>query len=355
MYRRVEKIAASLLVISFFIFAGCESSYVRSARLYMQQQNPEKAIKILDEGAEKEPDNPKIWYELGVINGQQGNYEEMNRAFDKALSLDGSLDSSVKGERLQYWDTHYRNGANLGNEEKFEEALDEFKITRVIDDQKAGTYFGLGWINSKLGNHEEAIPHLERAVELDAEDLNSWHQLLNEYYVTEKNKKLVQASQKMIEKFPEDISGFDFMARAHSALGNDSLGIIYSEKVVEKNPEDGNLWFNLGGLYASAKKYPDAVRCYKKSVELLPEDYDAIYNLALVLKLDGKFDEALAVVEEMMQLRSDDPDSYRMQGNIYRSIAEKYESEGNIDKANEYKAKTAGCFKKAQELSKDES
>ncbi len=67
------------------------------------------------------------------------------------------------------------------------------------------------------------------------------------------------------------------------------------------------------------------------------------------------YTEALETVEKLIALTPENPDGYRLKGDVYRSMAEKYREEGDEDKANEYLAKTAEAFKKAQELSKSGS
>lgn len=355
MNRSIKLTFALLLLIAMVTLIGCQSTAVRSARVYLQQNNPEKAIEVLEEGTQSEPENPEVWFELGNIYGMQSQYEKMNDAYDKAVALDASYEPKVQESRNVYWDKHYRQGANLGNENKFEEAVKEFELAATIDPTKAESQFGLGWSYSKLGEHEKAIPYLEKAIELNPEDLNSWHQLISEYYITENDQMLIETCEELVTDNPEDVIGLEYLARAYEGQQNDSLAVVYYERVLELKPEDGDLWFNLGALYGSAQKYEDAARCFRKTLENIPDDYDALYNLALVLNRDKKFDEAMEVVDHMISLQPDDADGYRLKGDVYRNMAQQYEEQGNEEKANEYKAKTAEAFKKAQELSKDES
>ena len=341
----------SLVVILSLIAFGCQSQFVRSAKLYMQQGNPDEALKQLQKGSEAEPANPEIWYELGVIQADLGNYEEMNKAFDKSLEIGPTFQAKIKTERLVRWDKHHRNGATLGNQNKFDEALKEFHLAEIIDSKQAQTQFGLGWSYSKLGQHENAIKHLEKSVELDPADVNSWHQLLFEYATTENMDKRIETGLRLIGQHPKDMVGLEDLARTYEITKQDSMAMIYYEKALEIDPKNGNIWFNLGALYGSKKKYEDASRCFKTALDINPNDEDSMYNLALVFNRNKQFDEALEFVEKLITLRPEAPDGYRLKGDIYRSLATKYEEEGNDVKANEFKAKTAEAFKKAQELS----
>lgn len=350
-YAKLFILLLGLVVLISFLSVGCQSQYVRSAKLYQQQGNSEKALEQLRLGAEAEPANPAIWFELGKLQAETEDYAGMNESFAKALELDGTLEAQIKEERQVYWSEHHSAGAKLGNENKFDEALNEFETALLIDDTKAETFFGMGWSQSKLGDHAAAVKNLEKSIELDPSDLNSWHQLLYEYATLEQMDKRIETGLRLVEAHPNDIVGLEELARSYDVKGEGEKAVEYYERALDLKPEDGNLWFNLGALYGSQKKFDDAVRCFNKTLELIPEDEDALYNLALVYNRNKQFDEALTIVEKLITQKPEHPDGYRLKGDVYRSMAEKYEAEGNEEKANEFKAKTAEAFKKAQELS----
>ncbi len=356
MNREFKTILALILLISLAALLGCQSTAIRSARVYLQQDNPEKAIEVLEEGTRAEPANPEIWYELGYIHGTKRQYTEMNEAFDKALSLDAATyENQVREQRDFYWVKHNNNGITFGNNGEFEKALEEFKIAAAIDDQKAKSQFGLGWMYAKMTEHEKAIPYLIKVTELDPGDHLAWQQLVSGYDQTENDEKLIETCQKLLEHHPDNLIGMQYLARAYEKSENNEQAIELYEKILVIEPENGDTWFELGALYARGEKNEDAARCFKKTLEYIPDDYDALFNLALVLTRAKHFEEALGFTDKMIKLKPDNPEPYRIKGGVYRDWAAEFEAQENEDKTNECKAKSIEAFKKANELIKDES
>ncbi len=343
--------ALLLLIAAFATLTGCQSTAMSSAKLYEQQGKPEEAIRVLKEGTVKEPANAEIWYQLGVLHGKQNQFTEMNEALNKAASMNAAYLPKADEQRSFYWKTHNNNGITLGNENKNEEALKEFQLAAQIDDKKAQSQFGIGWIYAKLGKHEEAVPHLVKATDMDPTDKNAWHQLISEYYVMKKDDDLIAACKKLLQTQPTDAVALEYAARAYEAKKETDSAVQYYEQVVKVKPNDGNIWFNLGALYGTLKKFDDAARCFKETLKYSANDKDALFNLTLVLNRLEKYDDALMYAEQLIKVQPDKPEGHRLQGEAYRGMAEKFEKSGNEAKADEYKTKTAQSYKKAQELS----
>ena len=81
----------SLLFVVLFMIS-CTSEEYTSAKLYLQQNEYEKAEKFLIKAMVVEPDNPEIPFQLGhYIYGRSGRWAEMNEAFDKIIGTEPRL------------------------------------------------------------------------------------------------------------------------------------------------------------------------------------------------------------------------------------------------------------------------
>ena len=68
----------------------------------------------------------------------------------------------------------YAEGEKLKDEGKYEEAKDKFLEVLEVDESFALAHLALAVMYGKLGDHERAVKHGERACELDPEDAFSF-------------------------------------------------------------------------------------------------------------------------------------------------------------------------------------
>ncbi|MCH7764126.1 MAG: tetratricopeptide repeat protein, partial [Candidatus Marinimicrobia bacterium] len=181
----------SLLFTALFIL-GCPSEEYTSAKLYLQQNDYEKAEEFLVKAMAVEPDNPEIPFQLGHhIYGRSERWAEMNDAFDKALAinpqakiLDGrTVDEFVDMSRLQFWTDTYNKGVqtynsakNLENEEKNDavrDAIKEFNSAVDIKADESLTYTMLSTCYFELGETEKSAELIIKAVRISPDDLNA--------------------------------------------------------------------------------------------------------------------------------------------------------------------------------------
>ena len=112
------------LTIFYLGILGCASEELTSARLYIQQENWEKAEEYLVKALEVEPENPEIPYLLGkLIYAKRKEWGKMYEMFDLALKLDkekvilegGTVKQYVEQSRSQFWSNTFNIGVNEFN------------------------------------------------------------------------------------------------------------------------------------------------------------------------------------------------------------------------------------------------
>lgn len=118
--------------------------------------------------------------------------------------------------------------------------------------------YNLGITYSELGQHDEAVIRLKKAVQLDPGYAHAWVGIGNAYYRMRKTAQALEAFR----------------------------------KAVEANPEDGYSQRNLGGILLGYGKADEAVAHMRKALDLLPDDAQSIFGLASALEALNT-DEAL--------------------------------------------------------------
>jgi tetratricopeptide (TPR) repeat protein len=153
-------------------------------------ENFNNAIKVLEEGRELYPDNPEILLTLS------NSYINAGKA-DVALSSFKSL--VAKDPDNKYY--HYNYGVLLLGKNDYENAVDQFKKAIDLDSEYQNAIYNLAVTYVKWGTainkmaedngementeykqkYQEALPYLEKSVELQPDDAATW-ELLGKVY-----------------------------------------------------------------------------------------------------------------------------------------------------------------------------
>jgi Tfp pilus assembly protein PilF len=127
--------------------------------LMVLQRMPE-AKSELDLAAKADPANPRIWYNLGLLERAQSNCEGAIPAFEKVTTLDpGSADA------------FYFLGACYLERQDFAHAGEEFRKAIQINSTYPSAEFGLARSLQRSGNPTEAKVHLARFEHITHEKL----------------------------------------------------------------------------------------------------------------------------------------------------------------------------------------
>ncbi len=284
-----------LLLASFF--NGCQSTYVRSAKIYMQQDDPENAKEQLLEGAKYTPNDPELFYILGKVNAELEAWEEMCQAFDRTEELTDKYNEDIKSTRLETWRTVFNSSVDPFNESEYEEALKIFQIALMIRPGEEETLKRIGLCYLQLGDFKNAEDFLKQSLAKDVEkkDLSSRINLLNIF------------SQQ--DRWDEVISMADEILKLHQQLGNPETGgtgldktkyinvvsrkaIAYQRKemkdeaiaawdtAIAGDPGNSDFYYNKALLLHGMERWADAASCYYKVIELNPNDDEARKNAA---------------------------------------------------------------------------
>lgn len=150
---------------------------VAEANIYYNEKDYDTYSKILEEAAAKNPNNSEIFYNLGVAAMKVEDFKKAEEYYKKAIQLDSKSVNSYFNLAIVKLDVDNKlveEMNNLGNTPKENKRYDELKKERVV-----------------LFN--EAMPYLEKVVELQPSNEDAKKTLLNIYMfleLTEKYKAL---------------------------------------------------------------------------------------------------------------------------------------------------------------------
>ena len=114
----MRRIIISLVIIgiTFSLTAfQCTSTDLTSARLYIQQENFDKAKEALLREVQANTKSDEGFYLLGFIAGKEGDVEGMLENFDKSLAVSDKWKSDITLARKSYWADSFNKGVAYFN------------------------------------------------------------------------------------------------------------------------------------------------------------------------------------------------------------------------------------------------
>lgn len=142
--------------------------------------------------------------------------------------------------------------------------------------------FRQGTILLHKGKVAEAIPYLERAHELNHEDIDATINLAGAYILSKKFRKAVAILEPLSEQHPDHPMVWTNLGAAY--LGNPVLArdvdqeraIAAFERALDADPEAPSVAYNIGLIYRDRGETEKAITWFRKALEHNPGDVHAM-------------------------------------------------------------------------------
>lgn len=255
------------------------------AEMYMQNKQPEKALKWYQKVLEINPNNPYIQITLADYYGKTGDqikaYEYLKQGYSNP-----NLDIDTKIQVLvNYFET--KDEKPIIKERAYE--LANILVKTHSDEPKAHAIYGDLLYSDSL--YLEASEQFLKVIELDSTRYPVWEQLLYSLSMLNSYREMADYSSRAIKLFPQ--MQFPYYV---SAIANFQLGNI--DQVIE-NLEQGLYFVNnkgleeqfymfLGDAYHEKGEADKAYENYEKCLKLNPKNSFVLNNYAYYLSLENK-------------------------------------------------------------------
>ena len=300
---RLATVVGLLLVV--MLVAGCQSTYVRSAKIYMQQNDPNNAKKVLLEGAAVSPSDAELWYILGKVNAELEEWDEMNEAFGKAQELTDAYDEDIKNTRYEAWRREFNAAVTPFNEKNYERALEKFQIALKIQPGDKETFKRIGLCYLQMDDYENAEVNLRKAIHEPPtdKDVSTLYNILMIYRTEQRNEEIVTLVDQIMAVAGETmeperkVDVVQAKALALQQLDKKDEAIEVWDMAIATNPDNPDFHYNKAILLHSMERFSDAAVEYLKAIELNPDDAEARLNAARSLLASQDWENLVKVLE----------------------------------------------------------
>jgi len=378
-------IAGMLLVVLIFTGFQCSSTELTSAKLYIQQKNWDKALEVLQQEVEKNPQSDEGYYLMGTVYSELDNVDEMILAFDKSLGISNKFEKSINEFRTYQWANSFNRGVNLfqrGNKTTDEDsssmyynmAIDAYQKAILLEPDSAETYKNLSFVYLTTGEAEEAIEPLQSLIELNQAE-EGYQYLGQVYYTLGANlmssyrstqnaadslkgmsylEKSISTLEEGLKKYPDNTDMQIALTSSYIEADKIDVALGSAEKLVEKDPGNKTYRYNYGVLLLSANDYAAAETQLKKAIEIDPNYDNAIYNLGVTYVKWGtamnkeaekqgmisedykqKYEAALPYLEKVVETDPTNIAIWELLGKVYSVLGMTDDATNAFNKADE--------------------
>ncbi len=369
------------------IFSGyqCASTELSSAKLYIQQKNYDKALASLQQEVQKNPQSDEGNYLLGVVYGELENIDSMMIYFNNSLAISKKFEKNINDSKKYHWANLFNRGVGYFNQASqntnpdsmkmlFSKSADVFAKSMLIEPDSTDTYKNLAFVYMNLEQYDNAIPPLQKLIELEKEV--DGYRFLGEIYYS--NGTRLMSQYKSSGNAQDSLQALDYFNKAISVLeegrkyypSNSDILLVLSNSYiaankmdvaidafktgVEQDPENKYYRYNYGVLLLNSGEFANAEEQFKKALEIDPNYENATYNLAVTYvkwgvalqktadekgtedpEIKVKFQSALPYLEAYVQKVSNIPEVWEVLGQVYSYLGKLDEAQNAFDKADQ--------------------
>ena len=353
-----QRIWIALLGFAAVIFVDCTSQEYTSAKLYIQQQEWEKAEEFLIKAVDAEPENPEIPYQLGyhIYGVQKKDWEKMNQSFDRALTIDPNKkilgqEKTVKEfvvlARSQFWAEIYNRGVVEFNEYQaassdsasnaaMKKAITTFEVSARIKPDEAQSYTMLSRCNHLAGNTDKSEDYILKAVALSPDDATVNVTAGQIFMQKQDFEAALPYVKKAVELEPSNTKSIRNLAQIYYDTGQLEESIQTYEIAIDKETDrevKADLYFNLGILYNRVGNLEEAEYNFINALDENPDDIEAVMGMAQLFENAEKWRKAEKFYRELIAIDPDNPDHYRGMSRVLLQQGEPDESLRYLEKA----------------------
>lgn len=181
--------------------------------------------------------------------------------------------------------------------QKFEEARVLLEENKAFAYDDSFYYANMGWVLNHIGRHQEALPYLQKGVQVFPEDAWMMNQLGYAYNHSDLFKEALECYLKGLSMGHDEPWIHGEIGWAYRQLKDDKKAIEYFENALLDEPD--NVWFlaQAGFIYRDLGDKGSAEE-YLRKVYILEPDDDSIFDLAMFYKQEMRFAEEIEMLKK---------------------------------------------------------
>ena len=194
------------------------------------------------------------------------------------------------------------------------------------------------------GRWEEALPYVEKGVQLSPNYTDAKVRLSEVYYVLKRYPDAIRLADEALVAEPNNISALQFKGSALGASGQPAPAADVFKQILDLDPDNPHGMFNLGVAYKDANLLDKAVEMLSKLLVVQPDFPNGYYERGFCYGRMGLFPQAKADMEQSIAHQPEHGPSYFFRGRTYDALGDLNAACADWKKAVELGTKEAEGF-----------
>ncbi len=297
-----------LLACGPLLWFGCASGHLREYELYSRLDDWESAEQSLRKELDEHPDNPELYYLLGRVSGNRGEFAELDAAFRKSLAISDIYAGDIEDQREFFVRETLNRGIEFYNGGDYLEASRVLEEVDTIREGESSHLPYLGICYSALGKDLDARRVLRLSTELNGDELSAEELVFVEQRLRD-NAGVIEAGERFLQHSPGNLEVLSALAMAYQEESSDSEAIETYRNILRLDPGNTSARYNMILLLSGERRYQDAVSMLNDLEALEPDNTSLRFNACSLLYDAGRLEESLECFEEYEREYPGDPDA----------------------------------------------
>ncbi|MFH1418066.1 MAG: sulfatase-like hydrolase/transferase, partial [Planctomycetota bacterium] len=268
------------------------------AKILLRYRDPRGATRHTDESLhEAVPLEAWKHYDIGIVLGRQGRFEESLQHFAEALKI-------VPDDAT----THFGLATVLEQKGDFAGASEEFAKALRLDDSDAQARLCLGSLLAAQGRLDEGIEHLAKYIETVPGNV---HAHVNLARALSERGRLVEAAEEFrraVALQSDNANARRNLAEVYLKQGKSEDALNEYTEIVRREPNDAAAQRDRGVLLGKLGRLEEAIESFSESLRAQPNNGEVLFLRAGLLESQGRLKEAVADYRASLRLNPGQPD-----------------------------------------------
>lgn len=290
---------------------GVSHAFEQKGEALYKESEFEDAGRFFASALEKNPENGRANYFLGLCYSRSGDIDRAIELLRKGLKLDDRITPSR--DRAEY---HLALAHGQRRSKNYEKAIVEYKLSQAIDPSVdmgkgfAECYFWVGRDQSERGRHDRAIHNLEKAVEREPGSVDYRLTLAKALNASKEHGRAVAEYRSLLEIEPGSAAIRVGLAEALMRVGLYEEAVSELERARRINPDlslDNKLneaYYGRGRIAERLGEFQKAIDDYTHVVEMATEYGGAQLGIGRCYEKMGDFRRAMEIYRKYIDDKS---------------------------------------------------
>jgi tetratricopeptide (TPR) repeat protein len=212
----------------------------------------------------------------------------------------------------------YNRGNELFKDNRFDEALVDFKFNMDMDPKDYKPIQMLGAVYVKQQKYRESIDYFNRVMAMNDTIFDAYNNRATAYAMLGINDSALADFDKALalRATNKDAIGNRALLIKNMAAAKEST-IESTSKKIDSDPKNPTLYFQRGFQHYQKKEYDEALTDYNRAIKLDDNYADALYYRAIVFDMQNKAKEAITDYTKVIKINSKYEGAYNNRGIQY--------------------------------------